>query len=354
MFSRDERQTINWLTTTLSHPTRKVLNVTRMISQHRPLKDPHMPTLFDSGFDDWDPSRLGDLTGKTYFITGANSGVGFEAAVYLKAKNANILVGARHEGRGRSAVARLEDRMGSGEVTFIQIDLADTASIRSAADAVREAADGLDAIVNNAGIMQTPQQKTADGFEMQLGTNHLGHFLMNHLLFDLVEARSGRIVPVSSIAHKPPARIHFEDIMLTNDYSPSTAYLQSKLANLVYGIELQRRLDETGSAVASISCHPGYSATNLQSTGPTGIWPKIYKISNKLVAQPATRGAQPLVLAAAGTEAKAGGYYGPTGLGDARGKISDSDVAGEYATDTFVGTELWKISEQLLDIEWSL
>lgn len=312
-----------------------------------------MPKMFDSGFDDWDPSKLGDLTGKTYFITGANSGVGFEAAVYLKAKNANTLLGARNEGRGRSAVARLEDRAGAGEVTFIKIDLADTASIRSAADAVREATDGLDAIVNNAGIMQTPQQKTADGFEMQFGTNHLGHFLMNHLLFDLVEARSGRIVPVSSIAHRPPAKIHFDDVMMTNNYSPSAAYQQSKLANMVYGMELHRKLEAAASSVSSIVCHPGYSNTNLQSTGPTGIWPKIYKVTNKLLAQSAERGSQPLVLAAAGTKARSGGYYGPTGPGDARGKISDCDVAGNFATDPVVGDELWKLSEGLLDISWS-
>ncbi len=313
-----------------------------------------MPKLFDSGFEDWSPSRLGDLAGKTYFITGANSGVGFEAARLLRMANANILVGARNEGRGRGAVARLEGGTGSGTVEFIKIDLADMSSIRDAATAVRDVTDGLDAIVNNAGIMQTPEQKTADGFEMQFGTNHLGHFYMNHLLFDLVEARNGRIVPVSSIAHKPPAKMYFDDIMFTNNYSPSQAYGQSKLSNLVYGIELQRRLDAAGSNVASITCHPGYSATNLQSTGPTGVWKSVYKFTNAVLAQPAERGSEPLVLAAAGTEARAGGYYGPVGFGGARGKISDSDVAGNFATDPVVGAELWKVSEELLGISWDI
>ncbi len=313
-----------------------------------------MPKLFDSGFADWTPERLGDLTGKTYFITGANSGIGFDAAAYLKAKNANILVGARNEGRGKGAVARLEGKPGNGDVTFIKIDLADTKSIAAASNAVRSSTDGLDAIVNNAGIMQTPQQQTADGFEMQFGTNHLGHFLMNSLLFDLVAARSGRIVPVASIAHKPPAKIHFDDVMMTNNYSPTAAYQQSKLANLVYGIELQRRLDEADSSVSSITCHPGYAATNLQSTGPTGPWKLIYKASNALLAQPSERGAQPLVLAAAGTEARPGGYYGPVDFGGARGKISDSDVAGSSATDPSVGAKLWALSEDLLDTTWSL
>lgn len=313
-----------------------------------------MPTLFSSGFDDWTPDSLDDLTDKTYFITGANSGVGFEAAKYLRAKNANVLVGARNEGRGRGAVGRLEGMPGNGDVEFIKIDLADSQSITAAADSVRKVTDGLDAIVNNAGIMQTPEQRTADGFEMQFGTNHLGHFLMNSLLFDLVTARHGRIVPVSSIAHKPPAKINFDDIMLSESYSPTTAYQQSKLANLVYGIELQRRLDAANSKVASISCHPGYSATNLQSTGPTGIWPKIYKFTNAAFAQPAERGSQPLVLAAAGSEARPGGYYGPVGFGGARGNISDSDVAGNFATDSVVGEELWKVSEDLLEINWEI
>ena len=141
-----------------------------------------MAKTFASGFEDWTPDRLPDLTGKSYFITGANSGIGFEAAKYLRSRNADVLVGSRNEGRGRGAVARLEGSSSAGRVEFIKIDLADTASIRAAAEAVRAATDGLDAIVNNAGIMQTPEQKTADGFEMQFGTNHLGHFLMNHLL----------------------------------------------------------------------------------------------------------------------------------------------------------------------------
>ena len=314
-----------------------------------------MATTFDSGFSDWDSSRLPDLTGKTYFITGANVGLGFEASKMLRAKNANVLVGSRNEGRGRGAVSNIAAVSGSGNVEFVKIDLADKASIDEAATAVHGlAADGLDAIVNNAGIMQPPEQKTADGFEMQFGTNHLGHFYMNHLLFDLVAARSGRIVPVSSIAHKPPAKLNFENIMFEGNYSPTMAYGQSKLANLVYGLELHRRLEAAGSEVASVSCHPGYAATNLQSSGPTGAWKAVYKVTNKLMAQPAERGAQPLALAAAGIEARSGGYYGPIALGGARGKISDSDIAGDVAMDPEAGRKLWELSEELLGISWSI
>ena len=260
---------------------------------------------------------------------------------------------ARNEGRGRGAVANIEAEPGTGSVEFIKLDLADTTSISEAATSVRSMTDGLDAIVNNAGIMQTPQQRTADGFEMQFGTNHLGHFLLNYLLFDLVTARSGRIVPVASIAAKPPAKFNFNDLMLTHDYSSTSAYQQSKLANITYGLELHRRLEAAGSSVASISCHPGYAATNLQSTGPTGAWKTIYKFTNKFLAQPAERGAQPLALAAAGSEAQAGGYYGPVAMGGARGPISDADVPVN-ATAQDAGPRLWEASEGYLDISWTI
>ena len=312
-----------------------------------------MSTTFDSGFNDWMPNRLPDLSGKRFLITGANAGLGYETAKMLRHKNADVLMAARNEGRGRGAVTNMSAEPGTGSVEFVKLDLADTASVAAAADAVRSMTDGLDAIVNNAGIMQTPQQKTADGFEMQFGTNHLGHFLLNHLLLDLVAARSGRIVPVASIAAKSPAKFDFSDLMLTHNYSPTSAYQQSKLANITYGLELHRRLAAAGSPVASISCHPGYAATNLQSTGPTGAWKTIYKFTNKFLAQPAERGAQPLALSAAGTEAQAGGYYGPVDMGGARGKISDADVPTN-ATAGDAGSRLWEASETFLDISWTI
>jgi len=312
-----------------------------------------MATMHDSGFSDWTPNRLPDLTGKRFLVTGANAGLGLEASKMLRHKNADVFMAARNEGRGRGAVHTVSEQPGAGTIEFVKLDLADTASIRAAADSVRSMTNGLDAVINNAGIMQTPQLKTSDGFEMQFGTNHLGHFLLNHLLFDLVAARSGRIVPVASIAAKSPAKFNFDDLMFTHDYSPSTAYAQSKLSNITYGMELHRRLEAVGSPVSSISCHPGYSATNLQSTGPTGAWKTIYKFTNKYLAQPANRGAQPLVLAAAGTEALAGGYYGPVDLGGARGKISDADVPQAALADD-AGNRLWEASENYLEISWAI
>jgi NAD(P)-dependent dehydrogenase (short-subunit alcohol dehydrogenase family) len=300
----------------------------------------------------WSVDRLDDLTGKTYLVTGANSGIGYEAAVHLRRANADVIVAARSRNKGEAAASTLSQVKSNGSVELIQLDLASTDSIRAASDAVQALTDGLDAVINNAGIMQTPQQQTEDGFELQFGTNHLGHFLLNHLVFDLIQARSGRVVPVSSIAHRQADGINFDDPMFTDDYSPIKAYSHSKLANLMYGQELARRLDAAGSAVISASAHPGYSATNLQSTGPTGFFKAFYKLSN-LVAQSPVDGAIPEVLAAAGREAQNGAYYGPTKFGDTRGPVGESKIS-DAAQDVVAGERLWSLSEELLDITWSI
>ena len=301
----------------------------------------------------WTVDQLPDLTGKTYFITGGNSGIGYESAVHLRRANADVIIGARSPEKGAAAVTSLMAVPGAGSVDLVRIDLADTASIRDADRALREVTDGLDAVVNNAGVMQTPQEETADRFEKQFGTNHLGHFLLNHLVFDLVARRSGRIVPVSSVAHRGAKGINFEDPMLTNSYSPMAAYNQSKLANILYGFELARRLESAGSSVIAPTAHPGYSATNLQSSGPTGPLKLLYKFTNAVMAQSAASGAVPVVLAAAGTEARNGAYYGPTRFGDTRGPVGESTIAG-VAKDPVAGSRLWSLSEELLGITFTV
>ena len=311
------------------------------------------PTSTTEPVTNWSVDRLDDLAGKTYLITGGNSGIGFEAAVHLRRANADVIVAARSLPKGKAAVAQLGELRGGGEVELVQLDLASLESIHAANDAIRRSADGLDGVVNNAGIMQTPQQQTADGFELQFGTNHLGHFLLNHLTFDLVEARSGRVVPVSSIAHHQAKAIDFDDPMFSRRYSATRAYAHSKLANLMYGLELARRLDAAGSNVISASAHPGYSATNLQSTGPNAAFAALYKVSNLLLAQKAAEGAVPEVLAAAGTEARNGAYYGPTGRGDSRGPVGESRIS-DAAADEEAGARLWSLSEELLGITWDV
>lgn len=300
----------------------------------------------------WKADRLGDLTGKTYLITGANSGIGYESAVHLRRASANVIMAARSLDRGGAAADSLGKVAGKGKVELVQLDLASKASIRAASDAVHELTDGLDAVINNAGIMQPPQQKTVDGFELQFGTNHLGHFLLNYLVFDLIEARSGRVVAVSSVSHRQASGINFDDPMFTDDYSPTKSYSQSKLANLMYGLEIARRLETAGSPVISASAHPGYSATNLQSTGPTGILKGIYKLSN-LMAQSPVDGALGEVLAAAGEEARNGAYYGPTKRGDMRGPVGESQIS-DTAKDRVAAKRLWALSENLLGITWTI
>ena len=178
--------------------------------------------LAKSGFRTWKTDRLPDLSGKTFFITGGNSGIGFEAAKYLGGAGGDLIIAARNPDKAARAVAALKPNV-KGNVDQVTLDLADLSSVRAAAEETRSKVSRLDALINNAGIMQTPAQKTADGFEMQIGTNHLGHFLLNGLLFDLVENASGRIVTVSSIAHKY-GRTYLDDLMMTENYSPTYAY----------------------------------------------------------------------------------------------------------------------------------
>lgn len=295
-----------------------------------------------SGFRDWDPFQLPDLTGKRYVITGGNSGIGFDAAEMLVAAGATVTLACRNLAKGEAAKQRLE-RGAPGRVDVVELDLASLASVRAAASQLRARVDAIDGLINNAGIMQTPKGTTEDGFDLQMASNHLGHFLWTGLLLDLVEKAHGRIAVVSSLVHKfGPLR--FDDLMSEQSYDPSTAYGQSKLANLMFAFELDRRLEAAGSPAICIACHPGYSSTNLQSTGPVGVFNALYKVMNPVMAQPSRQGAIPTVLAAAGLEAKRGAYYGPQSLAETRGRVSDATVAS-YARDRAASNRLWTLSE---------
>ncbi|QLC25603.1 SDR family NAD(P)-dependent oxidoreductase [Parasphingopyxis algicola] len=309
-----------------------------------------MPKIADSGITNWTPDRLPDLAGKTYLVTGGNSGIGFEASRMLGEAGGDIVIACRDPAKAEKAVAELKQSV-KGKVETVALDLADLSSVRTAAEEIHTRYDTLDALVNNAGIMQTPETRTVDGFELQLGTNHLGHFLLAGLLFDLVEKAEGRIVIVSSIAHKYGI-IYRDDLMLEKSYSPTSAYTQSKLANLMFAIELDRRLRAKNLPVKAIACHPGYSNTALQSTGPAGLLNVLYTFLNPIMAQPAGKGAIPTVLAAAGTEAQSGAYYGPTGWGDARGPVGDAFVA-RRALNEETAAWLWEASEKLTGFEWT-
>ncbi|WP_343561672.1 oxidoreductase [Kiloniella sp. b19] len=305
----------------------------------------------NSGFRDWTPSQLPDLSGKTFVITGANSGIGFEAARYLGEKGGDIVMLCRSREKGEAARQKLSALV-KGKVDLILIDLGDLVSVRAAAEEIREKYEKIDALINNAGIMMTPQQKTVDGFDLQMGANHLGHFLLSGLLLHRVEVAEGRIVVLSSIVHRM-GQLDLDDFMSDRNYTPMKAYIQSKLSNLMFAFELDRRLKEAGSKAVCIACHPGYASTNLQSTGPTGGMKWFLKLLNRIVAQKPEAGAIPTVLSAAGWEAQRGAYYGPQFLGEYRGRVSDARVA-DYALDLGLQRRLWEKSEQLVDLKWGI
>jgi len=298
----------------------------------------------------WTPERLPNLAGKTYAITGGNGGLGLEAAKILAGKGARVVITARSEDKATAALEAIRAEAPSADVDFVLLDLADPESIESAAVALRAACPTLDALINNAGVMQPPLIRTKEGFELQIGTNHFGHFRLNALLLDHLEASNGRIVPVSSVAHKYGS-IALDDLNSEKGYDATVAYSQSKLANLMYSFELQRRLEARGSTVTSIACHPGYAATNLQSAGVgmdggSAFFRGLYKVTNAVMAQSATLGAYPLVLAAADPDAKPGAYYGPTKWGQARGPVGECFVA-DVAKDETVAKQLWEKTEAL-------
>ena len=299
----------------------------------------------------WTPNRLKDQSDKTYFITGGNSGVGLEAAKILGSKGATVVIGARSEAKATAALAEIEAGTPGAKASWVQLDLTDPESITSAAAQVIERHPQLDALVNNAGVMQTPKRQTAEGFELQLATNHLGHFRLTRALYGHLTKSNGRVVVVSSIVHHQ-GKIHLDDLMQLTPYNPSTSYSQSKLANIMFAFELDRRLKAANSPVASIPCHPGYSATNLQAAGVgmeggSRFFRALYVLTNKVVAQSAVLGSYPLVLAAADPEAERGIYYGPTGIGDTRGPVGKSKVA-RHARDEEVARKLWEATEALV------
>jgi len=299
----------------------------------------------------WTPDNLPDLTGKTYAITGGNSGLGLEAAKLLAGKGARVVITSRKADKASAALAEVRAHTPGADVDFVLLDLTDPASIERAAAALIEKCPTLDALINNAGVMQPPETRTAEGFELQMATNHLGHFRLNKRLLAHLEASVGRIVAVSSIAHKY-GKIDFDDLMFEESYDPTASYAQSKLANLMYAFELDRRLKARGSTVSAIPCHPGYAATNLQSAGVgmdggSRFFRSLYSVTNKLVAQSAERGAWPLVLAAADPSAEAGTYYGPTGMSQMRGPVGASFV-DKRARDQATARKLWEVTENLV------
>ncbi len=297
----------------------------------------------------WTAEDIPDQAGRTAIVTGANSGLGLVTAIELARHGAQVVVAARSTGKGEAAAQEIRAAAGGPEPRALALDLASLESVR---DFAREF-DGerVHLLVNNAGVMMTPRQTTSDGFELQLGTNHLGHFALTGLLLDaLRRSDSGRVVTLSSNEHRG-GRIDFDDLQLERNYSPRASYRRSKLANAVFAVELDRRLRAAGSPVISVFAHPGYSATSLQSSGPTGLLKGLLAVSNRLMAQSAERGALPTLYAATAPGVAGGDYYGPDGRGEFRGFPKKVEAIPD-AHDPAIGKRLWEVSEELTGVRY--
>ncbi|ORV89725.1 SDR family NAD(P)-dependent oxidoreductase [Mycolicibacterium iranicum] len=293
---------------------------------------------------DWTTADIPDQSGRTAVITGANTGLGFETAKALAEKGAHVVIAVRNTTKGGQAAARI-----SGDVEVQELDLTSLASINAAADALKSRFDKIDLLINNAGVMTTPKGTTKDGFELQFGTNHLGHFALTGLLLDaLLDVDGARIVTVSSNGHKMGGAIHWDDLQWERSYSRMGAYTQSKLANLLFTYELQRRLAPRGKTIA-VAAHPGTATTELARSLPRPIERAFLAAAPKLFAQTPDGGALPTLRAATDPGVLGGQYYGPDGIGQQRGApVVVASSAQSY--DVEQQRRLWEISEELTKV----
>lgn len=306
-------------------------------------------------YNTWIAQHIPRMAGKTVLVTGANSGLGFETSKLLAALGARLVLGVRDLEKGRRAVDRICEATPEAQLDLLRLDLADLASIGCFAEEVRGSQRRLDALINNAGVMAIPQRCTVDGFEMQFGTNHLGHFALTGLLLPLLlRTPSARVVTVSSGIHII-GKINFADLQSENSYSDWRAYGQSKLANLLFAYELQRKFTVAGATASSLAVHPGYAATNLQAVGPamteSRIRQTMMRLANRALAQTAAMGALPAAYAAASPDAHGGDYIGPDGLFGQRGypkKVKSSAASYDKAT----AARLWQVSEELTGVSY--
>ncbi|WP_328649231.1 SDR family NAD(P)-dependent oxidoreductase [Amycolatopsis sp. NBC_00348] len=295
----------------------------------------------------WTARDVPDQTGRVAVVTGANTGLGFETAQVLAERGASVVLAVRDVEKGKQAAARF----GAGaDVTVQELDLASLESVRTAAAELHTALPKIDLLINNAGVMYPPRQTTREGFELQFGTNHLGHFALTGLLLDLLLPVPGsRVVAVASIAHRLRAAIHFDDLQWENSYDRVAAYGQSKLANLLFGYELQRRLAPHGTT-AALAAHPGVARTELMRNSPAALR-GVFAAVAPLFTQDSARGSLPILRAATDPGALGGQYYGPDGLGGYRGN-PEVVASSPQSHDLALQRRLWQVSEELTAVEY--
>lgn len=301
----------------------------------------------------WSAADVPDQSGRVVVVTGANTGIGYHTAAVFADRGAHVVLAVRNLEKGNAARARIMAARPGAHVTLQQLDLCSLDSVRAAADALRTAYPRIDVLINNAGVMWTPKQVTKDGFELQFGTNHLGHFALTGLVLDhMLPVPGSRVVTVSSQGHRIHAAIHFDDLQWERRYNRVAAYGQAKLANLLFTYELQRRLDEAGKSTIAVAAHPGGSNTELTRNLPRLIRP-VATVLGPLLFQSPEMGALPTLRAATDPTTQGGQYYGPDGFGEQRGhpKVVQSSAQSH---DKDLQRRLWTVSEELTGVSFGV
>jgi len=300
----------------------------------------------------WTVEDIPDLSGKVVIVTGANSGIGLEASRELARKGAEVIMACRTQDKAEAAIQQIQEELPQAKLEFIHLDLADLASVKKFAADFKSRNDRLDVLLNNAGIMMVPYRKTADGFESQLGTNHLGHFALTGSLIDLILITPGaRVVNISSNAHYA-GEMDFENLQYEDGgYTPTAAYSRSKLANLLFTYELQRRFERKGADALALAAHPGIAATGLADHFLGGKLSGLIQGIMKVLFQSAKMGALPGLRAATDPQAEGGNYYGPGGKGERSGYpvVVSSNEASHNQQDA---ATLWEVSEDLTGVKF--
>ncbi|MFT9634298.1 SDR family NAD(P)-dependent oxidoreductase [Mycobacteroides abscessus subsp. abscessus] len=288
-----------------------------------------------------------DQTGRIAIVTGANTGLGLETAKALAAHGAHVVLAVRNAEKGKAAAEAITTAHSNADVTLQSLDLSSLESVRRASDELKGRYDKIDLLINNAGVMWTEKSSTADGFELQFGTNHLGHYALTGLLLErLLPVEGSRVVTVSSIGHRIRADIHFDDLQWERDYDRVAAYGQSKLANLLFTYELQRRL--AGTNTVALAAHPGGSNTELARNSP--LWVRaVFDVVAPVLVQGADMGALPTLRAATDPAALGGQYYGPDGFMEQRGNPKVV-ASSEQSYNLDLQRRLWSVSEELTDV----
>jgi NAD(P)-dependent dehydrogenase (short-subunit alcohol dehydrogenase family) len=302
----------------------------------------------------WTTADIPSQTGKRAIVTGATGGLGYETSLELARAGAEVILTGRSEAKGRTALERIRREVPSAQIRFEAIDLANLKMISRVTKRLLSEGKPIDILVNNAGVMMLPQHETtADGFERQFGTNYLGHFALTAQLLPLLQKSAApRVVNLSSIAHRR-GKIAFDNLQGERAYRPWPAYEQSKLAMLMFALELQRRSDANGWGLMSNAAHPGFARTDLIANGPgtTGVLSLISSVTKPFLSQSAAAGALPTLLAATAPEAQRGAYYGPNGFQEMKGAPSEARIFPQ-ASDPGVAAKLWDVSEKLTGVQW--